>query len=157
MVSKNPQDRGNRKILVKSFGENHDIKAIQSGVAKMHSSTIQVASVNSDPKEGSAATIRPDNTLQFSKTFFNDRTPSERTGTLIHEASHALLGAHDYFENHSNPQDMKAISRTKADQLKRKAASKGKSQDHYVLAGCESEIIDKSTTTFINTKIRYRR
>lgn len=90
-------------ILTKALGPNYDIEKIKAGVKIMQHSTVNVGTVRSDLGPGINAMTSIDRTpdgrksatLHFDHNYYMHKTDRERAGTLIHEASHALLRTKD--------------------------------------------------------------
>ncbi|KAF8150131.1 hypothetical protein B0H34DRAFT_862781 [Crassisporium funariophilum] len=96
--SSNPQS--NRHI-VKAFGHNANIPAIQHTVDALHNGRIKVP--NPDPTHtGMGYTNMQTGHVGFGSAFHSPyTTDKERAGTVIHEATHALAGTVDHFSAHS--------------------------------------------------------
>jgi hypothetical protein len=103
-VVQNPDREEHKKILVNTFGKHYDIGAIKGHVDKLMTGTVQVADVRdkSMPNSALAKTKysgKPNANIRFGPAYHDSKkTNHDRAGTLIHEASHALLGTKDFFK-----------------------------------------------------------
>ena len=90
-----------KTILVKSFGKNYNEKEIKKNVDTLLKGKIVVDKVHKVVPEhgggyyGKCSGSRP-GTVCFSNLFHKENEQF-RASTVIHEASHALLGTHDHF------------------------------------------------------------
>ncbi|KAF8150241.1 hypothetical protein B0H34DRAFT_180863 [Crassisporium funariophilum] len=99
-VLDSPNPQSNRHI-VKAFGHNANIPAIQHTVDALHNGRIKVP--NPDPiHTGMGHTNMQTGHVGFGSAFHSPSTTDrERAGTVIHEATHALAGTVDHFSAHS--------------------------------------------------------
>lgn len=108
IVTDNHEDPINKMFLQKAFGPNYNIEKIKEGVKTMRHSTVTVDTVRADLKRGVNAMTtyrpRPNGTgssspaVHFDNNYYMLKTDRQRAGTLIHEASHALLKTKDRLE-----------------------------------------------------------
>ncbi|KAF8803994.1 hypothetical protein BYT27DRAFT_7259448 [Phlegmacium glaucopus] len=101
-VAQDPHREEHHKILVSTFGEHYDIKAIKAHVDTMRHGTVKVSDLRDEALpaktfgktryQGDSASVRFGSKFHLPQT-----TDEQRAGVLAHEASHALLHTKDYF------------------------------------------------------------
>ena len=130
-VVANPGTADHQTMLKTCFGDHFDIKGITEGVHKLKAAVLKVtdvyeaampAGVKAKTSDGGTAAA----TIRFGPDFYDGKKTSDdgRIGTLLHEASHYVMGTWDYF---TKP-DKKPIQKTEY--------NKDPSAN---LSGCESD------------------
>jgi len=124
-VVQDPDKKEHKEILVNTFGEHYNIKAISRRVRALKTEMVKVAKARDDSLKPSTIALTRTSTegnsktrtsrVHFSAKYHDDQTDAERAGTLIHEASHALFGAKDYFKKDGKQK----MSRAQADKTEK--------------------------------------
>ncbi|PPQ69169.1 hypothetical protein CVT26_003543 [Gymnopilus dilepis] len=100
--------------VVKAFGTNANIPEIKANVEKLANGKIVVPSPEPAAGITQGATNVNDKKVTFGSAFFNSDAKT-RAGTVLHEATHAIHGAVDHFDQHGNPHPQgTTFDRTKA-------------------------------------------
>ncbi|KAF9044149.1 hypothetical protein BJ165DRAFT_1405003 [Panaeolus papilionaceus] len=91
---------GTQKAFTDAFGTNANIAEIKKRVAAIYTGNIVIYDAEASPLATQGATdvsVTPPK-IYFGSVFYSSTTSIEdAAGTIIHEASHALVGTTDYF------------------------------------------------------------
>jgi hypothetical protein len=99
----------NWKLVQDAFGRNPNVPEIAKNVEHLRNGQIQIAHLNKPSRKPTsmASTDMKTNHISLKPGFYDKRRDSHaaeheyRGGILIHEATHALFGAHDQFSKDS--------------------------------------------------------
>lgn len=128
-VVKNHERPYNKLILNQAFGKGHDLEEIKQNVKALKHSDVMISTVRGHLDKNTFAWAHSNGKIEFDHKYYTLKTDRERAGTLIHEASHAILGTKDNFVHDSKHGGIIPIS------ARRSEALKGKGVD--VTSGCK--------------------
>ncbi|KAF9523507.1 hypothetical protein CPB83DRAFT_862811 [Crepidotus variabilis] len=135
-VANFPENPENHAILVEVFKKDFMtlIDTIRKNVETIRDGKLEIVDINSGDVRH-AATDRKSKEVYLGPNFHSEfKSDQQRAGTLIHEASHALVGTSDYFAK----SDGKPISTHEAKKLKIGSVCGGVSKDFQKLDTCQS-------------------
>jgi len=96
----NPTDPIHAKAIEKAFGKTPDMAALRTHVDALRAGHITINNARSGNLDANAlaATNTATKHIRMGAAFHDQLTDQQRAGTVIHEASHAILGTKDVWE-----------------------------------------------------------
>ncbi|KAJ3498149.1 hypothetical protein NLJ89_g10256 [Agrocybe chaxingu] len=86
--------------IINTFGLDANVKEIKKVVKKLKTGTIKISKVHAGKKEKTNASSNPEEgSIKLYEGFYAKHSHRSMAGTLIHEATHALAGTHDFFSS----------------------------------------------------------
>jgi isochorismate synthase EntC len=141
-IVNNPEKEEHKAILNEHFGEHHNIKQITQYVNRLKTGTVKIGAIKDTTlaKVVIATTRKMDTdpNIRFGNTFHSEeskRTPKDAAGTLIHEASHALLKTKDHYVRQKKNAPLAPVS--KQDYQKLQKDIPVTKHDERLVTGCK--------------------
>jgi hypothetical protein len=127
-----------KAILNEHFGEHHDIEAIKAHVNMLKTGEVKIGAIKDNLKKSTTIAVTHPKTgvIRFGTPAHSAKRPAKSTaGTLLHEASHALLQTKDHYYREEKNGPLKPISKTDLTDHKKKIPL-GEHHEHFV-KGCK--------------------
>ena len=139
-IVRDHKTKESKEILKEHFGEHYDIKAIEKSVTLLKNGKVGVEAVNNTkiPEHVNAYSVTYKGLPQkigFGPSFYSpDRTTQDTAGTILHEASHALLQTGDRYKRVGKGKDAHLVMITR-DEFEK--LNMDKEQHENLVEGCK--------------------
>jgi hypothetical protein len=95
-----------------AFGVTPNMKGIEDNIQALKGGKFKMGDAKHPTMLGPGAYNPNSGRVELGSGFHLGTTPEQRAGQVLHEASHAVIGAKDVFDAHGNPTDRQKATAT---------------------------------------------